>query len=201
MASSLQKRQVPSMSRRTQQRNGFTLIETMVVVVVIGILAALAVYSVRKYVLSAKSSEARQMLLAIKAAEEAYRDETYVYRSASPKGVESDKDMFPQICSGATAPAQRKYAWEQPDGSCADASAWRELGVTSTNPVQYGYAVKALQPNDALPKLGAFVWNMANAPGWAYVVVARADLNGNGALSLFLGSSFTDEIYVENEDE
>lgn len=173
----------------------------MTVVVIIGILAALAVYGVRKYVLSAKSSEARQMMLSIKAAEEAYRDETYVYRSASPKGVESDKDLFPQICVDGAGPGQKKYSWEQPDGACADAAAWRELGVTSTGPVQYGYAVKALPANDPLPKLGSFNWNMTNAPGWAYVVVAKGDLNGNGTLSLFLGSSFTDEIYVENEDE
>ncbi len=50
--------------------------------------------------------------------------------------------------------------------------------------------------------IGKYTWgSMTKAPGPAFVAIARGDLNGDGNFSLFLGSNFTDEIYVEDEDE
>src|ERR1039458_4046247 len=46
--------------RRAKQ--GFTLIELMIVVAIIGILAVLAIYGVRKYMANAKTAEARNSL-------------------------------------------------------------------------------------------------------------------------------------------
>ena len=40
-------------------KQGFTLIELMIVVAIVGILAVLAVYGVRKYLATAKTAEAR----------------------------------------------------------------------------------------------------------------------------------------------
>lgn len=185
----------------TQVARGFTLAETMAVVAIISVLATLAVYGVRKYVLSAKSAEARQMILAIKAAEETFREETYVYKSASSAGNGSTSSLYPQVCLGDTPSGKKKYAWEQPGTTCAGAVEWRELGVTSTNPVQYGYAVQAVASGVVMPTVqgSSYSWGSRSGPGFA--VIARGDLNDNGTLSLFLGSNFTDEIYVENEDE
>lgn len=188
---------------KSKAPRGFTLVETMAVVIIIGVLATLAVYGVRKYVYSAKSSEARTMILNIKAAEEAYREETYQYLPTATS-IAGTSELYPHVCVGKT-PGQIKVAWEQSAG-CGQAGAFRTLGVTSTNPVQYGYGVAVPSAAGAsmpvLPLKTAFDWADKKAPnGPAFAVLAMGDLDGNGTFSMFVSSNFTDEVYAENDSE
>jgi type IV pilus assembly protein PilA len=60
------------MSRRIRNRKGFTLVELMIVVAIIGILAAIAIPNFLNFRLKAKTSEAKSNLGALRTTEVAY---------------------------------------------------------------------------------------------------------------------------------
>jgi len=66
------------------RRGGFTLIELMIVVAIIGILAAIAIPNFLRFQLKAKSSEGKTNIAAIRTAEESYFAEYGNYVSALP---------------------------------------------------------------------------------------------------------------------
>ena len=67
------------MLRNLKNQKGFTLIELMIVVAIIGILAAIAIPNFMTFRLKAKTSEAKSNLGSIRTCEEAYKAETDVY--------------------------------------------------------------------------------------------------------------------------
>jgi type IV pilus assembly protein PilA len=185
----VKRRRQPSRSR------GFTLIELMIAVCIIGILATLAVYGVRKYVLAAKTSEPLEIINSIKAAEESYRDETFGYKKVSDMS-----SYFP--FTGVAALKNSKMPWDS--GNATILTAWNELGVRPSAPVQFGYACDAGKgtgvPQQAALGTSRSLNYPTTFPDW-YVVRAAGDRDGNGVLATFVGSNFTDEIYGENDTE
>jgi type IV pilus assembly protein PilA len=75
---------IQKLTKRNQK--GFTLIELMIVVAIIGILAAVAIPAFSRYQMKSKTSEASVNLAAIATSEIAYHAEndTYVVCTASP---------------------------------------------------------------------------------------------------------------------
>jgi type IV pilus assembly protein PilA len=174
--------------RALSNTRGFTLTELMIVLAIIAILSTLAVYGVRRYVLVSKTSEATEIINQTRAAEEAYKDETFAYLSTTA----SLTTYHPG------APTNGKRSWIGPGDAL-----WTQLGVQVSAPVQFGYACVAGAAGAALPALG--ITGNVNYPAtpaspW-YVVRAVGDRDEDGVLAVLLGSSFTDEIYVEKDDE
>src|SRR5438046_834529 len=121
---------------RSQRRSqaGFTLIEMMTVVALTGILAMLAVFGVRKYIASSKTTEAIHMIGGIKAAQETYKDETFTYLDVS--GALTKAAAYP---AGFT-PGPQKAQW---GGSGTGAAGFQTLGFTTASAVYFAYACTA----------------------------------------------------------
>jgi type IV pilus assembly protein PilA len=188
------------MTKGRAPRRGYTLVELMIVVAIIGVLAALAVYGVRRYVLAAKSAEAIEIINNIRAAQEQYKDERFIYLDVS--SVDATSGSFFPFPSKA-ALKNSAHAWST--GSSGPAAKWAELGIFPSAPVRFGYACAAGQTATAVPTQATLGTARSlnypvNAPNW-YVVRAAADHDGDGKLALFIASNFTDEIYAENETD
>ncbi|PIE06178.1 MAG: pilus assembly protein PilA [Sorangium cellulosum] len=176
-----------------RRARGFTLTEMMAVVVIIGVLAVLAVVGYRKYLNSAKSSEAVWMVNGIRSAQEAYRSETLSYLNVS-----GTLDTYYPSAN----PTNQKVMWG--GGSSPQAKNWRILNVATDGAVYYGYATISGGPGQVVAP--GLEYNQTNVQlpvavePW-YMVQARGDINGDGIPSIYLASSFSNEVYWQNEGE
>jgi type IV pilus assembly protein PilA len=175
---------------------GFTLIEAMIVVAIIGILAMLAIVGYRKWIRSAYVSEAQDMVSNIRTAEEAFASENGTYL-----------DVSGCLGAGCTYPLQHpsnsKTAWGGACGWCKTPSiGWNGLTVTSSGPVVFGYSVIANQgtlPSVSVNGKALDLSAMSVTAPW-YFVEADANLSGDGTnFTHVYGMSGTNTIYVDGE--
>jgi prepilin-type N-terminal cleavage/methylation domain-containing protein len=177
----------PSRAESRAQVSGFTLIELMVVVVIMGVLAALATFGVRKYVLEAKKAEAASMITQIRAAEESYRDETFVYLGMSNFDLWHPEDE----------PQAKVYSWSK--STPVFDGVFGPLGVQPTGGVQYSYCVVAGGVDDGIPPIPTTTnFDFPEPTGPFYIVMAKADLNGDGTFTYALSHSDTSAIHIDD---
>ena len=98
------------MFSRFHNRKGFTLIELMIVVVIIGILAALAIPRFMKATSKAKQSEAKQLLKQIYTMEHTYRQGNAGYGDNGLASVAGAAFTFPAIGVEIQSSAMYSYA-------------------------------------------------------------------------------------------
>ncbi|MEE2663930.1 MAG: prepilin-type N-terminal cleavage/methylation domain-containing protein [Myxococcota bacterium] len=112
------------MKKTLRNRKGFTLIELMIVVAIIGILAAIAIPNFLRFQLKSKTSEGKVNLAAIRTAEESYLAEfgNYVAATVAP----------------TTAPGSAKQPWP-----AAPAAGFETLGWSPEGAVFFQYAIAA----------------------------------------------------------
>lgn len=172
---------------RLAAERGFTLIEMMIVVAIMGVLAALGTYGVRKYILEAKKAEAASMITQIRAAEEAYRDETFTYLGATSFAV-----WHP-----TSTPGGFKYGWGADTTMREDV--FDPLGVQPNGAVEYSYAVVAGTAGSSLPTIPTERTFTFPAPtGPFYIAMAKADLDNDGRFTYALAHSDTSAIHIDD---
>jgi prepilin-type N-terminal cleavage/methylation domain-containing protein len=154
-----------------RRREGYTLIELLIVVAIIGVLAAVAIPSFRSYVNRAKVSEATSFLAAIKQRQEAYRSDFSQYAACAD--------------NPATVPGEDKLAW-------VAAADWQQLGAHPDGAVYFQYNVEAGAPGTTpaagLGYTGNDFWFVARATG---------DLDDDGTLLMLEAYSAANHIYVD----
>jgi prepilin-type N-terminal cleavage/methylation domain-containing protein len=93
-----------------RNRKGFTLIELMIVVVIIGILAAMAIPRFMSSTVKAKMTEARQLLKQIYTMQRSYRQENDTYTLNGVTASAAAGNAFANIGVEVGASARYSYA-------------------------------------------------------------------------------------------
>ena len=140
------------MSKLIRKSNkGFTLIELMIVVAIIGILAAIAIPNFLRFQLKSKSSEGKVNIAAIRTAEESYLAEFGVYVSAPSSPAALPTNKVPFVDAGGT-----------------NAASFNTLGWTPEGQVFFQYATTAVASSYTISAAADIDAN-TTAQTWGYV--------------------------------
>ena len=112
---------------------GFTLVELMIVVVILGILAAVAIPAFTRYVKRSKTSEATGSLSKI------YQGEVSYYQAAAERGAGTPSFIVAAMNPSAV-PVGAKVA---PNMTAWNAEGWREIGFSLDTAHYYSYTAAA----------------------------------------------------------
>jgi type IV pilus assembly protein PilA len=188
--------------RRAIAKRGFTLIEMMIVVVIVGVLAALAVVGYRKLIQSSHISEAQHMVQDIRVAQESYHSETQQYANIST-GLYAYYPM-------ASPNGRTVTGWGAACSNCATGMDWSMLPLHVDGPVLFGYATVGGAANTAPPSVGApgqvsingkpLVFPAPSPVEW-FIVSAGCDLDNDGTVGTKVyTTSWANQVFVDEEE-
>ena len=178
------------MLKQLKGQKGFTLIELMIVVAIIGILAAIAIPNFLTYQLKSRTSEAKTNLQAIKTSEIAFQGERGCFIGAMGPGT-----------TAATPPAAGGVLWNGVSVALAPSTpainatlcatvfvgTYGDMGFAPSGTVRYQYdSFAGAITAPAASATACVVALTANAtPGAGFTAQATGDLDGTGALANF----------------
>jgi type II secretory pathway pseudopilin PulG len=163
------------------------------VVIIVGVLSAIAVPTFSNYIYKARASEATEFLGVIRLREESYRSEFGVY------------------CPTLTSNANSVISLDTPSNLVPDPSTtrrdpkpftgvgpWLQLGARPTDAVRFGYGVAAGSPAEAVAQDIGFT--TATADFW-FVARAVGDLDADNTYCTFEIYSASKNVWLGDKDK
>lgn len=160
-------------------KGGFTLVELMIVVAIVGVLAVLAVYGVRKYIANAKTAEAKNSLGQIgKDAVSAFEGERM---SATVLAAGSSTAIIRSMCQSASASVPGTLASVKGAKYQSSAADWSPAADVAANK-----GFPCLRFEMTAPQYYMYNYTATGTTEGSFTATANGDLNGDG-----VGSTFT----------
>jgi prepilin-type N-terminal cleavage/methylation domain-containing protein len=172
----------------TDRQAGFSLMELMSVVVIVGVLSAMAIPTFSDYIYKSRATEATEFLGVIRLREESYRSEFGAYcptlTTAQLPTTLSSLDTKSNLVPDPSTTRKNSVFWTATD-------TWRQLGATPSGAVRFGYGVAAGNPSNMPTGLG-----FETRPDFWWVGRAVGDLDGDGTYVMFETYSANKGIYI-----
>ena len=177
---------------------GFTLIELMIVVVILGVLASIAIASYRRYIIKARTSEAQGFVTQIKMAQDAYMTNFGQYAFVSDNCNTWDPNTCDDNAVCGTIPGKDRLKWTGVDAD------WVFLNFAPTTPLYFQVQTVAGAPNQACNGCTAYTvdfCNEVNTTDHWYIVRARGNGDEDGFQSFFGTTNNYNGLIILRPDE
>ena len=186
------------MVKSLRNTKGFTLIELMIVVAIIGILAAIAIPNFLQYQMKSRQSEAKTNLGAIRTSQLAFSGEwgcfigIAAYGSVPVAGAKTIQVPWAGPAMPPPSAAGTAFCVNPAGGAAVFVGTFADIGFAASGNVFYSYATQSSAVVNPIPActLGAAPASGAGAAAQTgFVATSSSNLDGDAALSFWAASN------------